>query len=112
MGWQGARRGYEVVDGELRCKKGAGGKLLTEQEFSDFVLRFEFRLTPGANNGLGIRAPVDGDAAFQAMELQILDDSHPKYAALRPWQIHGAIYGVARLSWPWGRGSLPQYPDS
>jgi hypothetical protein len=93
-GWQGATQGYDVVDGELRCRKGAGGKLLTEQEFGDFTLRFDFRLTPGANNGLGIRVPVDGDAAFQGMELQILDDSHPKYASLQPWQVHGSIYGV------------------
>ena len=28
------------------------------------------------------------------MELQILDDGHPKYANLQPWQVHGSIYGV------------------
>jgi hypothetical protein len=101
-GWRGATQGYEVVDGELRCRKGAGGKLLTEKEFGDFTLRFDFRLTPGANNGLGIRAPVEGDAAFNAMELQILDDAHPKYASLQPWQVHGSIYGVVAAE----RGSL------
>jgi len=101
-GWRGATQGYEVVDGELRCRKGAGGKLLTEKEFGDFTLRFDFRLTPGANNGLGIRAPVDGDAAFNAMELQILDDAHPEYASLQPWQVHGSIYGVVAAE----RGSL------
>ncbi|MFM8890807.1 MAG: family 16 glycoside hydrolase, partial [Planctomycetia bacterium] len=93
-GWQGDVAGYEVVDGELRCRKGAGGKLLTAEEYGDFDLRFDFRLTPGANNGLGIRAPRDGDAAFVGMELQILDDAHPKYASLQPWQSHGSIYGV------------------
>ena len=101
-GWQGATKGYEVVDGELRCKKGEGGKLLTEKEFSDFVLRFDFLLTPGANNGLGIRAPIQGDAAYTGMELQILDDSHPKYATIKPWQVHGSIYGVVAAE----RGSL------
>jgi hypothetical protein len=94
-GWQGGVDGYEVVDGELRCRKGAGGTLLTTREFDDFVLRFEFRLTPGANNGLAIRAPEKGNAAFEGMELQILDDGHPKYATLKPWQMHGSIYGVA-----------------
>ena len=77
-GWQGARGGYDIVDGELRTKPGTGGNLLTVEEFGDFILRFEFRLTPGANNGLGIRAPARGDAAFQGMEVQILDDGHPK----------------------------------
>jgi hypothetical protein len=82
------------VDGEIRCKKGAGGSLLTTREFADCVLTFEFRLTPGANNGLAIRAPLTGNAAFDGLELQILDDSHPKYADLQPWQMHGSIYGV------------------
>ena len=101
-GWQGDVAGYEVVDGEIRCRKGAGGKLLTAGEYGDFVLRFEFRLTPGANNGLGIRAPAEGDAAFAGMELQILDDGHEKYKTIAPWQSHGSIYGVVAAK----RGAL------
>lgn len=93
-GWQGDVAGYRVVDGEIRSTKGVGGNLLTEREFSDFILRFDFRLTPGANNGLGIRTPAKGTAAFEGMELQILDDGHPKYAGLKDWQVHGSIYGV------------------
>jgi len=93
-GWQGDTNGYEVVEGELRSKPGAGGNLLTVQEFGDFVLRFDFRLTPGANNGLGIRQPEQGHGAFDGIELQILDDGHPKYADLKPWQVHGSVYGI------------------
>jgi hypothetical protein len=93
-GWQGATDGYEAVDGELRSKPGVGGNLLTVGEFGDFVLRFEFKLTPGANNGLAIRVPAQGDAAFEGIELQILDDGHGKYADIQPWQAHGSIYGV------------------
>ena len=93
-GWQGATDGYDIVDGELRCRKGAGGNLLTSKEYSDFDLRFEFKLTPGANNGLAIRAPKNGDPAFDGIEIQILDDGHEKYAGLQPWQVHGSIYGV------------------
>jgi hypothetical protein len=94
VGWQGATDGYEVVNGEIRSKPGVGGNLLTSDEFSDFVLRFEFRLTPGANNGLAIRTPGTGNAAFDGMELQILDDGHEKYRSIEPWQSHGSIYGV------------------
>ena len=93
-GWQGATDGYEVVDGEIRSKPGVGGNLLTNDEFSNFVLRFEFKLTPGANNGLAIRTPVKGNAAFDGMELQMLDDGHEKYRGSEPWQAHGSIYGV------------------
>ncbi len=93
-GWQGAVDGYEAVNGEIRSKPGVGGNLLTASEYGDFELRFEFRLTPGANNGLAIRVPPQGDAAFQGIELQILDDGHEKYKDIKPWQAHGSIYGV------------------
>ena len=75
-------------------RPGGSGNLYTAEEFDDFVLRFQFRLTPGANNGLGIRAPLEGDAAYLGMELQILDNSADRYAGLRPYQYHGSVYGV------------------
>lgn len=93
-GWQGATGGYEVVDGVLACKKESGGNLYTKKEYADFVFRFEFKLEPGANNGVGLRAPLQGDAAFVGMECQILDDSHPIYKNIQPYQRHGSIYGV------------------
>ncbi|EMI16038.1 secreted protein containing DUF1080 [Rhodopirellula maiorica SM1] len=94
-GWQGAVDNYEVVDGSIRCKAGHGGLLLTDDEYSNFVARVEFRLPPGGNNGLAIRSPLSGDAAYQAMtELQVLDNEHPKYAKLDPRQYHGSVYGM------------------
>ncbi|MCF7974922.1 MAG: DUF1080 domain-containing protein [Phycisphaerae bacterium] len=91
-GWVGDTNGYLVQDGTIVCKP--GGNLYTEKQYSDFVFRFEFKLTPGANNGLGIRAPLTGDAAYQGMELQILDDTADQYKNLQPYQYHGSIYGV------------------
>lgn len=94
-GWIGATDGYEVIDGAIRCKKGSGGNLLTEREYTDFVARVEFRLPPGGNNGLAIRAPLKGDAAYKAMcELQVLDNTAKKYENLDPRQYHGSVYGV------------------
>jgi hypothetical protein len=51
-------------------------------------------LTPGANNGLAIRAPLSGDPAYVGMEIQILDDTAAEYSSLMPYQYHGSIYGV------------------
>lgn len=94
--WTGNKQSYFVEEGNIvvRPGKDSGGNLYTEKEYSDFVLRFEFQLTPAANNGLGIRAPLEGDAAYTGMELQILDDSDPVYADLEPYQYHGSVYGV------------------
>jgi Domain of Unknown Function (DUF1080) len=95
VGWTGAIDGYTVENGHLVCLKDGGGNLYIDQPYSDFVLRFEFKLEPGGNNGLGIRAEQGKDAAYYGMELQILDDSATEYAELQPYQYHGSIYGVA-----------------
>ena len=71
-----------------------GGNLYTEKEYANFVLRFDFKLTENANNGIGIRAPLEGDSAYTGMEIQVLDDSGPEYKNLRPEQYHGSIYDV------------------
>ncbi|MGJ1411709.1 family 16 glycoside hydrolase [Sphingobacterium thalpophilum] len=71
-----------------------GGNLYTKEEYADFIYRFDFKLTPGANNGVGIRAPLEGDAAYEAMEIQVLDDGADVYKDLKPYQYHGSIYGV------------------
>lgn len=94
--WVGNKLSYVAEDGMIVIKpeNGSGGNLYTEKEYADFIFRFEFLLTPGANNGLGIRAPLEGDAAYVGMELQILDDTAPVYANLQPYQYHGSVYGV------------------
>ena len=95
-GWVGDKVSYVAEDGMIVIKpeKGSGGNLYTMNEYSDFVFRFEFQLTPGANNGLGVRTPLEGDAAYVGMELQILDNDAPVYANLQPYQYHGSVYGV------------------
>lgn len=108
-GWQGNKTDYHAKDGELVVdpKMGGHGNLFTEKEYSDFIFRFEFQLTPGANNGLGIRAPLEGDAAYVGMELQILDNTAPIYANLHEYQYHGSVYGVI----PAKRGFLKPVGD-
>lgn len=95
-GWQGRVEDYEAVDGILICKKGAHGNLYTNREYSDFILRLEYRLEAGANNGIGIRAALgDSPPAVTGLEIQILDDSFPKYQSLKPVQFNGSVYGAA-----------------
>jgi HEAT repeat protein len=94
--WVGNKQSYAAEDGMIVIKPvdNSVGNLYTEKEYSDFTYRFEFQLTPAANNGIGIRAPLTGDAAYVGMEIQVLDDSAPVYANLQPYQYHGSVYGV------------------
>ncbi len=92
--WQGATDGYAVENGALVAKPGGHGNIYSQDEFADFVFRFDFKLEPGANNGVGIRAPLTGDAAYTGMEIQILDDTADIYKDIKPYQHHGSVYGV------------------
>ncbi len=95
--WAGNTDAYRISDeGTLAIypTKGSGGNFYTKEEFSDFVYRFEFRLTPGANNGVGIRTPPEGDAAYVGMEIQVLDDGADIYKNLEQYQYHGSVYGI------------------
>ena len=95
--WTGNLKDYRLMDDgtiTLVPSEGSGGNLYTKKDFSDFIIRFEFQLTPAANNGLGIRTPLTGDAAYEGMEIQILDNEHPIYANLQPYQYHGSVYGI------------------
>ena len=98
--------GYAVKANMIYCAKGGGGKLMTEREYGDFVFRFEFRMPKeGSNNGVGIRAPLEGDAAYVGMEIQILDEAAAlsgKWGQLRDAQYHGSIYDVV----PAKRGAM------
>lgn len=84
--------GYVVKDGVIestpQCRV-----LMTEKQYADYILEFEFQLTPGANNGLGIHYPGSGNPAYAGMELQILDNTAEKYAGkLKDHQYHGSLY--------------------
>ncbi len=97
-GWQlvnGRGPGYVVENGTIVCPKEGGGNLYTGKQYSNFVFRFEFKMEPGGNNGVGIRAPLTGDAAYMGMEIQILDHDHEIYKGkLKPTQRHGSVYDV------------------
>ena len=106
-GWvvdHGARGAWSVDGGEL-VVAGAReiderGWLLTEKEYSDFTLRFEYRLGDGANSGVTVRA-VPGESRYSPtatrhMEIQLLDDNAPSLAgSLKRTQMTGSLHNLA-----------------
>ena len=92
-GWKGAKlagfpeKGWEIRDGVLSVLPSGGGEarnggdIVTTEEFSDFELQLDFRLSPGANSG--IKYFVDptllkGEGSAIGLEFQLLDDErHP-----------------------------------
>jgi hypothetical protein len=95
-GWIGATDDFEVIDGAIQSKKGAESNLLTRDEYDNFVVRLEIKTPPGGNNGLAIRAASPDDSpAYDAIEIQVLDNSNGQYRDLEPYQVHGSLYGLA-----------------
>ncbi len=95
--FQGDFVNYRCEDGNIYVKpRGDGfGNLYTKEEYQDFVFRFEFKLTAGANNGIGIRAEMGKDAAYYGMEIQVLDHYDKIYQPwLEDYQYHGSVYGI------------------
>jgi hypothetical protein len=97
-GWQaidGPISSWKVEDGVLFCSGGGGGWLSTDKEYANFEIELEFRVPPGGNSGVFLRAPHQGNPAFAGMEIQVLDDAAPEYAKLQPYQYCGSLYGIA-----------------
>ena len=93
-GWQSAKKlgsfpdhGWTVEDGVLSVNKGDGsestngGDIITDRKYKNFILKAEFKLTPGANSGIKYFVdPFTNQGAGSAIgcEFQVLDDNlHP-----------------------------------
>ena len=88
--------GYIIEDGNLVCPEKGGGNLMSNKDYANFVLRFEFKMRADTNSGIGIRSPLNGRVSMVGMEIQIIDTSGPVYSKmkLRPEQLHGTVYDV------------------
>src|SRR3990172_4759057 len=64
---------WKVENGVLVGSDPRGTWLVSEKEFGDFVLEFEWRLGERGNSGCALRAPLFGDPAFDGLELQMVD---------------------------------------
>lgn len=97
-GWQavdGPIESWKIESGLLYCSGGGGGWLSTADQYANFEIELQFRVPPGGNSGVFLRAPREGNPAFAGMEIQILDDEAPEYANLKPFQYCGSLYGIA-----------------
>lgn len=91
-GWTGRLDSFSVIDGAIVCNQGKKHNLFTEKTYQNYAVRMEFKLPPAGNSGLAVRSP---DAKRPDVELQVLDNPHPRYAKLKGHKFHGSIYGIA-----------------
>lgn len=81
---------WTVKDGVLTSAGDRGCWFISEADYGDFELEYEFRLGPRGNSGLALRAPAKGDPAFDGMEMQMADFRYNP--AAKPSELTGGIY--------------------
>ena len=81
---------WVVKDGILQGGEPRGSWLLSQREYGDFILKFEFKLGPTGNSGCALRAPLFGDPAFDGIELQMADYRYNPQA--KDSELTGGIY--------------------
>jgi len=97
-GWtvKGNAEGFAVHDGVIRSETGHGGHLMyyTDQSFSDFVLVVEWRVSPGGNSGVFIRADEDSMQPWSTnYEVQISSEEPPRDDS----RCTGSLYAYAAV---------------
>jgi hypothetical protein len=97
-GWRGDQNKYRVENNMLICFE--KGDIETIKEYQNFVMRFEFRITRGTDNGVHVRN-IGGKKAFK---LQIADDSYFGVDKF-PTSFSGSIMQASLVA-PARRGSL------
>jgi len=84
---------WVAEDGVLKPGTKRGTWLMSEKEYSDFVMEFEIKLTEVGNSGVALRSPMKGDPAFDGLELQVADLRYNPQA--KDSELTGGIYRAA-----------------
>jgi hypothetical protein len=86
--------GWKVEEGILKKLAGKkGGDLVSEKKYGDFELYWEWRVAPGANNGVKYLVTEDQPGA-PGHEYQMIDDLSEKWSKLAPKDKTASFYDV------------------
>ena len=96
-GWTGLDgkpplQGWDVDHGAIHHRKGRGGHLISERQFTDFELRFDWKIASGGNSGVKYRT-IRTPKGLYGCEYQLLDDPNHKNGK-NPRTRLGALYDL------------------
>lgn len=84
---------WKVEQGILRGSEPRATWLVSEKEYGDFTLEFEWKLGERGNSGCGLRFPAAGDPAFDGLELQMVDPRYyPADMQISAAELTGSLY--------------------
>ena len=82
-GWHGPEgkapgAGWKIVDGSLHLDGSPGGMLLSDEQYEQFELKWEWKLDTNGNNGLKYWVTKVAGKEWLGLEYQMIDDNgHP-----------------------------------
>lgn len=86
--------GWQVADGLLRKVPGKkGGDIVSVRKFADFELEWEWRIAPGANNGVKYLVTEERRGA-PGPEYQMIDDTSAKWSKQAAKNQTAALYDI------------------
>ncbi len=83
---------WRVEKGVLHGSDPRGTWLVSEKEYGNFILEFEFMLPERGNSGIGLRFPDSGDPAFDGLELQMVDPRYHGDEQVPDSELTGSLY--------------------
>lgn len=93
-------KGWVVEDGWLRCLGKGGGDIISDAEFTDFELQWDWKLAPEGNSGLKYFIIETRNAAL-GHEYQMIDDEHePDAVKANGKHLTASFYDVLAPSTP------------
>jgi hypothetical protein len=116
-GWRGFKQtgppaGWQIVDGAL-TRVDKGGDIVTETEFGDFELAFDWQVAPGGNSGVFFGVSEQATAVWHAApEYQILDNAGHKDGASpvtstgSNYALHAPTRDVSRPAGQWNSSRI------
>ena len=83
---------WKVENGVLQGSAERGNWLVSEKEYGDFILEFEWKLGERGNSGFGFRFPLQGDPSFEGLELQMVDPRYYRNGTAPAQELTGSLY--------------------
>jgi len=88
------KEGFKIVDGIIHSDSGSGAEWMrSKKEYDNFILRVDWKVSPGGNSGVFLRAPEKGNPWLTGYEVQISNEQPPR----DPMHCTGALYGYVAV---------------
>ena len=114
-GWKGFKTaapdaGWKVADGAIGPTKGVSKDIITTQNYEDFELTFDWKISPKGNSGVMIHVIPVGDETYESgPEYQLLDNAHgepPPQQAASLFALYPPSMDMTKPVGQWNHGKI------